>query len=238
MQELLDFIKDNSPLVVVAIAVVYFIKVFVEKRMEGLAGRFDEIAKTSLGVKSKMREDERKELVDFRVALEKWEDFLQTLLFGFSPQTASDAYIKDCQDKDHKLFLKVKIAVVKVGIYLRNKELEQRLMAAVIKLRHTYYPIINESMSRLMELQSQLAPIRQKLAVYEQSRGMDMASAPTAADRDAHALLQAQVTQEMLRFSENLLKEYRGIAEQLVELKEAINAYIYRRIERTAIDKD
>ncbi|MEI6651340.1 MAG: hypothetical protein WCL42_02055 [Chlorobiaceae bacterium] len=46
-----------------------------------------------------------------------------------------------------------------------------------------------------------------------------------------------QLTEEMRCFSENLLKEYRGIAEQLVALKDSINQYIYQPVNSAQIDK-
>jgi hypothetical protein len=245
----LEIFEKASPVLLVIVAAAYFLKVFLEKRLEGLAGRaerrlervanrVEEIAKTSLDVKKELRSAERGELVAFRVAVEKWENFLQTLLFDFSMGPPSKAKIEPLYQKDNDLFLEVKIAVVKVGIYLRDKQLEQQLMAAVLNLRKTYYPIINEPLPRLIDLQSRLLPIERKLAVFEQGGLSDMSVAPTDKDREEHAALEAQLTEEMRCFSGNLLKEYRGIAEQLVALKEAINQYIYRPIIETVINKD
>ncbi|MFL6258493.1 MAG: hypothetical protein ACJ76Y_02170 [Thermoanaerobaculia bacterium] len=249
MNDLLEVFKHASPVLLVTVVAAYFLKVFLEKRMEGFAGRaerqlervasrVEEIAKTSLEVKKELRSAERGELVAFRVAVEEWENFLQTLLFDFSMGPPSKAKIEPLSQKDNYLFLKVKIAVVKAGIYLRDKQLEQQLMAAVINLRKTYYPIINEPLPRLIDLQSRLLPIERKLAAFEQSALSDISVAPTDKDREEHAALEAQLTKEMRCFSENLVREYRGIAEQLVALKEGINQYIYRPIREVAIDKD
>jgi hypothetical protein len=73
---------------------------------------------------------------------------------------------------------------------------------------------------------------------FEKGNLTDLAFAPTEKDREEHAALQEQMTGEMRRFSEGLLKEYRGIAEQLADLKAAINQYIYRPIQRTDIDQE
>ena len=239
MKDLLEFfIKDVSPVLLVAVVAVYFLKVFLEKRLEGIAGRVEEIARTSLDVKKELRSAERNELVAFRVAVEKWENFLQTLLFDFTVGPPSKARIEPLFQKDNEFFLDVKIAVVRVGIYLRDEQLEQQLMAAVMELRKKYYPIINEPLPRLIDLQSRLLPIELKMAAFERSGLTDMSVAPTAKDREEHAALQAQLTEEVRRFSDNLLKEYSGIAERLVALKEAINQYIYRPIREAAIDKE
>jgi hypothetical protein len=170
--------------------------------------------------------------------VEEWENFLQNVVFDFSMLPPSKAQLEPLYQKDKELFLKVKIAVVKVGIYLRDKPLELRLMAAVMQLRKTYYPIITEPIPRLIDLQSRLLPIERKMTAFEQSGLLATAVAPTVRDRNEHAALQARLTEEMRLFSENLLKEYRDIAEQLVALKDAINQYIYRPMEDAAIDKD
>lgn len=237
MKELLELLKDATPGLAVAAVAVYFLKVFLEKRLEGLAGRVEEIARTSLAVKKDLRGEERSELVAFRVAVEEWENFLQTLIFDFAMLPPSKALVEPIYQKDKDLFLKVKIAVVKVAIYLRDKELEQRLMSAVLQLRKTYYPLINEPMPRLIDLQASLLPIEHKMAAFEQSGFTNMAVAPTAEDRDRHAALQARLTEEMRLFSANLVAGYREIAEQLVALKEGINQYIYRPIHEAGIDK-
>jgi hypothetical protein len=238
MHEFVEVLKNASPMLLITVVAAYFLKVFLERRLQGLAGRIEEITRTSLQVKKDLRSDERGALVAFRVAVEEWEDFLQTLLFDFSMRPPSKAQVEPIAQLDHELFLKAKLAVVKVGIYLRNKQLEQQLMGAVIVLRKTYYPIINEPMPRLLDLHSRLLPIERKLAAFSQSDLSDMSVAPTDKDREEHAALQAQMTEEMRCFSENLVRAYRGIAEQLVGLKEAINQYIYRPIKEAAIDKD
>ena len=46
------------------------------------------------------------------------------------------------------------------------------------------------------------------------------------------------MTQETADFSAALLKEYRAIAEQLVEVKEAVNQYIYRPVHEVEVDKE
>jgi hypothetical protein len=45
-------------------------------------------------------------------------------------------------------------------------------------------------------------------------------------------------TAEVAAFRDNLLSQYRTFAEQMNALKEAINVYIYRPIQKTDIDKE
>jgi hypothetical protein len=197
-----------------------------------------DLARARAEVERALRSEERGELVAFRVAVEEWEALLLTLVFDFAMLSPLEAKVEPLYEADKKLFLKVKLAVVKVGIYLRDEEVEQRLMAAVTQLRNTYYPLIGQAMPRLIDLQASLAPIDQKLAAFRESNFSNMAFAPTDKDRVEHASLQAQLTEEMRSFSKTLLDEYRGIAEQLVALKEAINRYIYRPIRKSALDAE
>ena len=134
MKDILEIIKETSPILIIIVVLAYFLRVFIEKRLEGLASRVDDIAKTSLDLKKDLRWEEGGELVAFRVAVEKWEYFLQTLLFDFSMVPPSKAKIAPLYEEDKKLFLDVRIAVVKASTYLRNQDLELQLMAAVEKI--------------------------------------------------------------------------------------------------------
>ncbi len=236
-KEFVEWAKGTPIEILIILAALYLLKIFLEKRIEGFAGRVEEIAKTSLQIKSAIRQEERGELVAFRTAIEEWEDALQTMVFDYSMNLPSAADIASMYTRDKELYLKVKLAVVRAGIYLRDKELEQQLMRSVMKLRQTYYPLINEPMPRLIDLQARIKPYDIKLAMFEKSAFKDLSVAPTEKDREEYAALQAEMTEEMRRFAENLLKEYRGIAEQLVALKEAMNTYIYMPINHTAIDR-
>ena len=238
MKEILEILANTPVVLIVFVVLAYFLKVFIEKRLEGLASRVEEIGKTSLDLKKGLREQERDELVIFRVAVEKWEYFLLGFLTDFTMLPPSKADISTFYKKDKKLFLDVKVAIVKASIYLRNKDLELQLMAATNKIRETYYPIINQAMPKLIDLQARLMPIENKLKQFEQSGMQDMSFAPTPKDREDNLKLQTLMTDEINKFSENLLKEYKSIAEQMYDLKEAINQYIYRSINRTEIDKD
>jgi flagellar hook-associated protein FlgK len=57
-------------------------------------------------------------------------------------------------------------------------------------------------------------------------------------DRDENLALQQQMTSEMKDFSTNLLGQYKDIAEQLVNLKEAINQYIYRPVTEARVNAE
>jgi len=64
---------------------------YLIKRLERLDGRLDEIIQTSLQIKKDLRQEERGELVTLRVAIEEWEDYLESTLLEHtmgSPQTA------------------------------------------------------------------------------------------------------------------------------------------------------
>ncbi|MDZ7359354.1 MAG: hypothetical protein ONB46_01330 [candidate division KSB1 bacterium] len=242
MKEILELIKNTSVGLLLLAFLAYLLKILFEKSLEKsidrIASRMADIGKASLDIKKSLRNEEREELLALRVAIEKWEDALQTLLFDFTMISPSEAQITPFYDKDKELFLEVKIAVVKVSTYLRDKELEIKLMAAINKIRQIYYPIISEIMPRLIDLQAKLIPLERKMKAFEQSGMKDLSLAPTPADRDEHLQIQKLMTSEMERFSTVLLKEYRSMAEQMSGLKENVNLYIYRPIEHVDINKD
>lgn len=223
---------------VIAAIVGYALAAYFGRRLDRIEKSAEEIRTTSLGLKKDMRSEERSELVAFRVAVEKWENFLQTMVFDFSMAPPDKADVVKFYKKDKNLFLEVKIAVVKVGIYLRNPDLEQQLMSTVMKVRQIYYPLISMTLPKLIDLQAELAPIEIKRKHFADSGMKDMTFAPTIEERDKSAALQAALTEEMRTFSAQLLAKYREVAEQLVDLKNAVNKYIYRPVTQAGLDAD
>ena len=222
-------------------AIAYFGKLVIDRRLARIDGQIADMSKTteqicgaSLSIKTELRNEERHELVDFRTAVEKWDDFLQGAPFDFSMTPPEKADIADLYKRDRRLFLEVKLAVVRAATYLRDKQLEDRLMKAIIEIRIRYYPLINGALMRLIDLQAALRPIGQKLKVFEESG--DMRFAPSEKDRQDNLALQQRMTDEVGAFAQEFLKVYAAIYPQLAALKEDINAYIYRPITRSAID--
>ena len=242
MKEMADFLKDalmvSSPVLLVIAALAYFVKLWLEKKIEGVEARVSEIGRTSLDIKKELRNEERGDLVKFRVALAKWEDCLLGSLTEYTMQAPSATETNVFYKKDAKLFLEVKLEAVKVAIYLRDEKLEQRLMGTILKIRNLYYPLISQTLPQLIDLQTQLIPIDIKLGKFRESGLTDMNFAPTPADLELSRSIQAAMTEQMKGFSAALLSQYRPIAENLVALKEEINRYIYRPIQSTALDRD
>jgi len=116
MNEIFQFLQNASIGFIIAAVVVYFAKGFIEKRLEALAKSVEDIRKTSLDVKKELRSEERGELVGYRVAVEKWEYFLQTSLFDFSILDPAKTTIETLYEQDKNTFFEVKIAVVRASI--------------------------------------------------------------------------------------------------------------------------
>src|SRR5713101_1632325 len=145
-ENLKESLKLNASLLILLGVVAYFLKLFLERTMESgfkarerraeqdakareaekeeIIRKMEEIGKASLDVKKSLREEEREELVALRVAVEKWEYFLQTAVFDFSMLDPAKADVRKLYSKDRDLFLDVRVAVVRASTYLRNKELE------------------------------------------------------------------------------------------------------------------
>jgi hypothetical protein len=232
-------IIPGASIAAIAVAAMgYILKTLFENRLERFEKSAEELRNTSLALKHDIRNEERGELVAFRVAVEKWENFLQTLLFDFSMMPALSADVTKLYASDKELYLEVRLAVVRASTYLRNQELELQLMAAVSRLRQTYYPLIGECMPKLIDLQAELAPIEMKLKRFADGSLQDPASAPSVMDREKSLALQQAMTNEIQEFSTKLIGKYQDIAEQLVNLKEGVNQYIYRPIKEARVDAD
>ena len=209
-----------------------------QRQAEALEAKIENIGRTSLDVKKELRGEEREELVALRVAVDKWEYFLQTAVMEFTLTDPAKADVRTLIDKDTTLFQDVRIAVVRTSTYLRDPYLETKLMNAIIKVRKIYYPLINEAIPKLIDLQGQLRLIDNKLQAFQQSGMKDLVFAPTENDRQENLRLQNLMTAEVSQFAEKFMGEYRSIAELMVELKSEINEYIYRPMKETDIDKE
>ena len=108
------------------------------------------------------------------------------------------------------------------------------MLASIPNIRKSRYPLIDENVPKLIDLQAALLPIEIKLDGYLKSGMQDADLAPTEADRAAHARLQTALTEEVKIFSEKFLAQFRPIAAPMDDLKEKINQYIYRPLGPTA----
>ena len=238
MKEIYDLFKKASPLLLCLAALAYFVKVGLENKIAGIESRITEVAHSSLEIKKELRTEERACLVDFRVALLKWEDSLLTGLTDYANQPPSEAQAQTIYENDKKLFLEVETGAIRASIYLRDPKLEDRLLSSILQIRRLYYPLIYQTLPQLIDLQTQLIPIENKMKKFADSGMKDMAFAPTQQDLETSRRIQAAMTEQMRGFSEAVKTQYRPIAEQLVSLKEEINRYIYRPIASTAVDRD
>jgi len=241
MGDILELLKNASPLMILLVFLLYFFTLYIQKIIQRMGERTEEqireISQTSLAIKKDLRGEERGILVEFRVAVEEWEDFLQTAVFEFTMMDPLKADVRELAEDDRRLFRAVKIANVKACTYLRNQDLEKQLGDIILKIRNIYYPIINKAMPKLIDVQAELMLIQNKRDTFQPSGVQDMSLAPTEKDREKQLKLQTMMTAELKEFSENLINQYRSIAEVMAELKEEINHYIYRPIEKTDIDK-
>lgn len=238
MEEIINLLKKSSPIVIILVVIAYFFKFSVEKKIENAMSRVEEIAKTSLTVKQQIREEERTQLVELRVAIEKWSDFLLTGLIDYTMSVPSEMNTAPLHDEDKKLFLDVKIAVVKTSVYLRDKNLENQLMSMIIKIKKSYDPLINESLPPIIDIQAKLMPIDYKMKKFRESGFQDMKYALTQAESDENKKLQDMLTEQTKIFADKYVKLYPQIAVQMESLKEVINDYIYRPIREVAVDKE
>ena len=242
-----EFFRDASLGALIAAIIGYLLKQYIERRWDGIEKaaqrrnelfdkQAEELRATSLALKQGLRTEERNELVAYRVALEKWQYFLETSLFDFSILDPAKVTIGTLYEEDKAAFLDVRIAIVRASTYLRNKGLEIQLMATVTDIRKLYYPIINEALPRLIDVRTQLAVIDDKMKRYAATG--NLADAPTPQDQTMSHDLQEQLTAATRDFAERIKTAYPQIAAKLVDMKDAINVYIYRPVTAAAVDHD
>ena len=207
----------------------------IDARSERLDTIATELRGASLGVKTKMREEERQAVVDFRIALERWEDYLHNAPFELGMADADKADVSALYAKDRDNVLAVKLALVKASVYLRDPSLESRLLDAIQNIHKTFYPIFNAGLMPVIAVQDRRRLMAQKLSAFEKSG--NLALAPTQADLEEHKAANAQLTAALANFAAQSTKAYADAAPMLGELKAAINTYLYRPMEEAAVDK-
>src|SRR5262249_22282620 len=105
-----DALKISGFVLLVVLVLGYFAKLVIEnvidaafkrreRAEEDLLRRMDEIGKTSLDIKKGLRQEEREELVALRVAVEKWQYFLETAVFDFSMLDPAKADVRTLYER-------------------------------------------------------------------------------------------------------------------------------------------
>lgn len=238
MQALLDLLK-KSPLLFLLFAVVMVVKVYFDKRMEGLAEEIRDIGRTSLAVKQQLREREREELLAFREAIARWEHYLVSETAMLPQLLKSDRGLDDFYKRESDLFLEVTISSIRLRTLIRDDSLNKRVLDITVSVRKSYIPLVGELVARLFDINTRLAPIEAKLKQSPETGPPDSNSISfTQADRQQRLALLEKQTTLYADFQARLLDEYRNIAVKMEAVNDAINAYLYRPIEHVDIDND
>jgi hypothetical protein len=230
---------STAPLWVIAGALLlYLSRQLFEGRLKSEFTRMEKLFDSSLGLKTGLRSQEQEALLDFRLAVEKWEYSLQNCIDDVMTQVSLGAFDPDKFYKaDQANFGKARAAAVKASVLLRNRQLEEELLDTISVARNLYYPLITKAINETIPINQQLAPITLKLTQFEASEFRDLSLAPTEADRDRQKELLEQMTAVMAEFCKALVVNYPPIAEQLYDLKDKINTHIYRPLQTHRVDE-
>lgn len=242
MEDLYKFISEASATVLIIAAFAYFLKRFIEKKLDGFAERsekrFESIVDASIDIKTALRHEERKHIVELRAAMEEWEFFLQSLLTRFSNMQASDADINKILEEENDHFRKVRLQVVRIAAYVRDWEFENQILEAIQKIRTTYSPLIFELIPEIIDVHAELMPIQQRMNAISEGKMDGITLDQTKLDQKNHTRLMKALTDVNQRFSDSLVGKYQVVANELVDLKLAINNYVYRPITSTSLEED
>jgi len=204
--DLYTFLSNASATGIEIAAFAYFLKRFLEKKIDALATRNEKrievIAEASLNIKSDLRTEERGNIVELRVAIEEWEYFLQTLLFNYSNTSAAKADVNPIFQEEAEKYGQVRINAVKVGAYVRDWEFEMQIIDTIQKFRTTYLPLIHEFIPRLIDIHAQRLHIqaRSNAIMVGNMEGISLEQA--TADRDRSAELNEQLTNVSREYSD------------------------------------
>lgn len=241
MDKIFELLKQ-SPLVILIVALGYFGKVYVESEINSVNARVTEISKSSLSIKEDLRGEERQALIEFRIALERWEHFLFSSLTNFSTRKITNESINEFYGKESQLQLAVKEGIAKIGIIAQDEDIYTSTYTIIINISNTYNPLINKHLPVLIDLQAELEPIEYRMMMFEQSmKGgaeFEYTLEQAKLDQQQNQAIQAQLTEVIQQYSNELLEIYPKLVEQLTDLKISMNAQVYRPITSDRIDED
>jgi len=241
MEKILELIKQ-SPAVIIIVAIGYFGKLYIENEINAIHTKINEIGKTSLNIKQDLRDEERQALIDFRIAVEHWENFLLSSLANFSNSQISVDSINEYYNQENTLQLDVKVAIAKLGVIAQNEDIYQNTLNILINISRIHNPFINKYLPMLIDMQAQYEPIKYRMKKYEESLSgkadFKYSLEQAKADKALSQSINVQKTQLIQQYSDELLGVYPKLVEQLVELKVSMNQQAYRPILSDRIDMD
>lgn len=201
-------------------------------------GVFEKKVEQSFGLKTGLRTQEQDALIDFRMAVETWEYFLQSGIGDLIMKSELGTFEPaDFHEADSKAYGAVRMAAVKASVLLRSRALEVELLQTIGAIRQLYYPLVQKTVSETIALQEQIAPFATRMKLFEQSGMKDLSVALTAEDAARMSELRHAMTAALADFCAALVANYEPIAEQLYELKEKINTHVYRPLDTYRIDE-
>jgi hypothetical protein len=209
-----------------------------ENKLKSYLSSAEKLMESSLSIKEDLRSQEQKELVEFRICIEKWEYFLQVGISDLIMKSGSDDFKPaDFHRYDIELFGNVRIAAVKASILLRDSQLEIELLRTISTIRSMYYPLLESTVRDVLELQGELLPFLIRMKLFDASGSKDLSVALNPNEAEIVVSIRKKMSDVLNSYIENLVAEYKPIAEQLYELKDKINIHIYRPLTSYNIHK-
>jgi hypothetical protein len=217
---------------------LYLGRQLFEGRLKSEFTRTEKLVDSSLGLKTGLRTQEQGALIDFRMAVETWEYFLQSGIGDLTMKSELGTFEPaDFHETDSKSYGAVRMAAVKASVLLRSRDLEVELLQTIGAIRQLYYPLVQKTVSEAIAIQEDMAPFAMRMKLFEQSGMKDLSVALTPDDAAKMADLRRAMTAALADYCAALVANYKPIAEQLYELKEKINVHVYRALDTYKIDE-
>ncbi|MBK8373672.1 MAG: hypothetical protein IPL18_01930 [Sphingomonadales bacterium] len=236
--ELISQISAAPFWMILGALLLYLARQLFEGRLKSEFTRMEKLVDSSLGVKTGLREREQDALIEFRLAVETWEYFLQSGIGDLSMKSELGTFEPaDFHEADSKAYGAVRMAAVKASVLLRSRALEVELLQTIGAIRQLYYPLVQKAIFETVALQEKIAPYAMRMTPFEQSGMKDLSVALTADDAAKMSELRHAMTAALANYCSALVANYQPIAEQLYALKENINVHVYRPLDTHRIDE-
>ena len=234
MDQWVEFIK-RSPILFLIIALGYFAKVNIEKKIDGVNTRITEISKTSLSVKEKLREKELEALIDFRTRVEYWEHHLFSGFASISNANVTLGSINAFYETADKLRLELKISAAKLGVLTQNEQIYILAHDTMIQIAKSYEPLLRKYVNPMIDVQLEIDTVMARVGQLGPDARVDSGEGANLIKSNRE--LQGKKTELVRQFYADSLETQQSILNLLADLKVTMNEQVYRPLNTDQINE-
>ena len=242
MKDVLKNLREQSPVMILCAIAIYFGRIYIEKKIDSVNKRIDQVSLASLKVKTDLRGVERDALVELHEALTEWEFHLFQGPSVMTSNDLSEEKIAHFYDKALEKELAVKLASAKLRVLVSDPTIDILVYDTQAKVGHTFLPPMKEMLEEAIQIRMEAEDVdlRLKPIVEAEKKG---ALSPEMQERGGELIeimkaVNVRRVALMKKSSERQLELYQPLIDAIADLKERSQALVYRKLRNDEIGTD